>query len=302
VKLITGANGLLGSCFSSLEECHTPSCDLLVDDFEKQITNDIECVIHCAAVVGGLQANMENIADFFVSNMKININVLDACKKKNVKLLSIMSTCIYPSEDFVSYPLTENQLHMGPPHDSNFGYAYAKRMLDVMSKAYRQQYGSNFITVIPNNLYGTNDNYKIPDGHVIPSLIRRIYEAKIQNEKSIVIWGSGKPIREFTFAPDAAKIILWLANNYDEAEPVNIGNPDSISIKDLAYLLVDIIKFEGEIVFDQSKSDGQYQKPCSNQKLQKLGWEPCYTPLRAGLEKTISHFIKEYPNVRGYKK
>ena len=161
------------------------------------------------------------------------MNVLRMAFKNQSKLVSVLSTCIYPDATYVKYPLTEDQLHMGPPHQSNFGYAYAKRMLEVQSRAYRQQHGCNFISVIPNNLYGINDNYNLDSGHVIPALIRKFHEAKIFGYDHVDIWGSGTPLREFTFAHDAAKIILWLAENYDGAEPVNIGNPEQISIEKL---------------------------------------------------------------------
>jgi GDP-L-fucose synthase len=172
-------------------------------------------------------------------------------------------------------------------------------MLEVQSRAYRQQYGCNFISVIPNNLYGANDNYDLNNGHVIPALIRKFYEAKIHNRPHVVIWGSGKPLREFTFASDAAQIILWLAKNYNGEEPVNIGNPEQISIMSLAHMIAEEIGYEGDINFDRNKPDGQYQKPSSNDKLRSLGWNGEYTSLRAGLHETINLFKERYPNVRG---
>jgi len=227
------------------------------------------------------------------------MNVLDTCKKKNLKLVSVLSTCIYPDAPYVNYPLTESQLHMGPPHPSNFGYAYAKRMLDVQSRAYRKQHGCNFITVIPNSLYGLHDNYSLESGHVIPALIRKFYEAKMKKLDHVVIWGSGNPLREFTFARDAAKIILWLAENYDGEDPVNIGNNEQVSIRELAEIISEISGFEGSIIFDSSKPDGQYRKPSSNLKLRELGWQGDYISLRDGLKETIEHFVSVYPNARG---
>ena len=201
--LITGSSGLLGNEIVSL--CNSElgitskDCDLTKSNHAILALKDeqVSTVIHCAARVGGVKANTDYVADFFDENIKMNINVLNACKERNFKLVSVLSTCIYPDAPYVKYPLTEEQLHVGPPHPSNFGYAYAKRMLEVQARAYRQQHGCNFISVIPNNLYGMNDNYHLESGHVIPALIRKFYEAKINDTKSVVVWGSGKPLREF---------------------------------------------------------------------------------------------------------
>jgi len=304
-KLITGASGLLGSEILALSQgsigLNSKDCDLTESNHAILTLEDgrVDTVIHCAARVGGVKANTDYVADFFDDNVKMNMNVLNACKERKLKLVSVLSTCIYPDQLYVQYPLTEGQLHAGPPHHSNFGYAYAKRMLEVQSKAYRQQFGCNFITVIPNNLYGINDNYDLSSGHVIPALIRKFHEAKIFGYDHVDIWGSGKPMREFTFARDAAEIILWLSENYDGAEPVNIGNPEQISIMALAHMIAEEIGYDGGGNFDRSKPDGQYQKPSSNEKLKSLGWKGEYTPLRVGLRETIKSFKERYPNVRG---
>lgn len=305
-KIVTGKTGLLGSEILGLDfdaiGLSTIDTDLTKQsNFLKNFSqkHGIDTVIHCAARVGGVKANSDFVADFFDDNVNMNMNVIQNCKESKIKLVSILSTCIYPDANYVSYPLTEEQLHMGPPHYSNFGYAYAKRMLDVQSRAYRQQFGCNFITVIPNNLYGINDNYDLESGHVIPALIRKFHEAKLRNESEVMVWGSGQPLREFTFARDAANIILWLAENYDGELPVNIGNTEQISIKNLSFMIAEEIGFEGKIVFDSTKPDGQYQKPSSNQFLRSLGWKGEYTPLREGLKETINYFKERYPNVRG---
>jgi GDP-L-fucose synthase len=305
MKLITGSSGLLGSEILALSPgaigLNSRDCDLTESNHAILTLEDgrVDTVIHCAARVGGVKANTENVAGFFDDNVKMNMNVLDACREKKLKLVSILSTCIYPDAPYVKYPLTEEQLHMGPPHSSNFGYAYSKRMLEVQSRAYRQQHGCFFISAIPNNLYGVNDNYDLNSGHVIPALIRKFYEAMIAGKDEVVVWGTGRPVREFTFARDAAKIILWLANNYDGEAPVNIGNPDWISIEYLAKMIGEEIGYEGRVRFDTSKPDGQYEKPSSNEKLLTLGWKGEYTPLRVGLRETIKAYTSRYPNVRG---
>jgi len=305
--LVTGATGLLGSEVLSLLPSgsigiNSKNCDLI--DSNKLITkiiddNRIDAVFHCAARVGGLKANIDNMVSFFDDNVKINMNVLSACKEKNLKLVSVLSTCIYPDEQYITYPLTEEQLHIGPPHDSNFGYAYAKRMLEVQSRAYHQQYGCNFVNVIPNNLYGINDNYDLETSHVLPALIRKFYEAKIKGDKKVTVWGSGNPRREFTFARDAAQIIIWLMNNYDGIEPVNIGNPEQITIRDLAVNIAEEVNYKGQIEFDSSKPDGQYQKPSSNNKLKLIGWHGKYTPLREGIKEIIAVVEKSYYKLKG---
>lgn len=305
LNLVTGSAGLLGSEIMRLspgsigltsKDCDLTESDHAIHTLEEGI---VDTVIHCAARVGGVKANTDYVADFFDDNVKMNMNVLNACKERRLKLVSVLSTCIYPDAAYVKYPLTEDQLHLGPPHPSNFGYAYAKRMLEVQSRAYRQQYGCNFISVIPNNLYGLNDNYSLDSGHVIPALIRKFHEAKIEERDEVVVWGTGRPIREFTFARDAARIILWLADNYSGDEPVNIGNPDCVSIESLAKMVGEEIGYKGRLRFDTSKPDGQYEKPSSNEKLRSLGWNGSYTPLREGLRETIEWYNVHYPNVRG---
>ena len=303
-SLITGATGLLGSevLSQAAESFGLSSKDFNLTERSNLRLNPngkFDTVIHCAARVGGVKANTDYVAGFFDDNVRMNMNILEACKHDGLKLVSVLSTCIYPDAPYVKYPLTEDQLHMGPPHHSNFGYAYAKRMLEVQSRAYRQQFGCNFISVIPNNLYGVNDNYDLNSGHVIPALIRKFHEAKIDGKDEVVVWGTGRPIREFTFARDAAKIILWLAENYSGDEPVNIGNPDWVSIENLAKIIGEEIGYDGRLRFDASKPDGQYEKPSSNEKLRSLGWTGEYTSLREGLRETIKSFSNRYPRVRG---
>ena len=207
---------------------------------------------------------------------------------------------VYPDAPYVTYPLTEDQLHMGPPHASNFGYAFAKRMVDVMSRAYRQQYGCNFITAIPNNLYGENDNFDLENSHVIPALMRKIWEAKINKKPEVEVWGDGSPLREFTYSEDIAKILLFLLDNYDEPEPINIGNTEEYSIKEVTDTLCELLEYDGRIFWNITKPLGQHRKPSSNQKLINLGWkEQSYTPLKQGLKKTCEWFKITYPNIRG---
>lgn len=298
---IFGASGLLGNAliktspFLVYEHTRKEADLSLTVPFSKY--NDIW--INAAARVGGVKGNTDFIGDFYKDNINIANNVLEGARLSNVKkLISILSTCIYPDSQYVKYPITESQLHNGPPHQSNYGYAYAKRMLDVGSRVYRQQWGCNFITVVPNNLYGPHDNYNLNNGHVIPSLIRKFYEAHL-NDTDVIIWGSGNALREFTFSEDAAEIIWWCSENYNEPDPINIGNTEEVSIGDIAREIGKIIGFKNQIKFDKSKPEGQFRKPTSNKKLINLGFEAKYTPLVVGLESSIDFFINSYPNARG---
>jgi len=305
---IFGGSGLLGRALN--ETCANRNIDSLTSkdlDLSANIKNITKIFRHndvwinSAAKVGGVKANTDFIADFYQDNIAIGSNVMQLAKINKVKkLISILSTCIYPDSPYVSYPLTEDQLHMGPPHQSNFGYAYAKRMLDVASRAYRQQWNCNFIAVIPNNLYGPHDNYDINGGHVIPSLIRKFYEAHLEGHE-VVVWGTGSALREFTYSKDAAEIIWMLLDSYDTSEPINIGNTEEISIGDLANLIGKIVGYKRNIKFDHSKPEGQYRKPTSNAKLKSIASNLNYTSLEKGLTETIEHFIKNYPNIRGIK-
>ena len=306
--LVTGGHGMVGSelreirpdfLFPKKSELDLLSLDS-VKNFFGERRGEIRAVIHLAARVGGVKANSDFVADFFYQNSVMNQNLLQTCSDEKIeKVVSMLSTCVYPDEKFVRYPLTEDQLHAGPPHHSNFGYAFAKRMLDVQSRAYRKQYGCNFVTAIPNNMYGLNDNYDLESSHVIPALIRKFYEAKLHNIESVTVWGTGSPKREFTFARDAAQIALWLLENYDGENPVNIGNTGSITIKELVGIISEEVGFNGNLVFDASKPDGQFEKPSSNEKLMSIGWDGKYTNLRSGIKETVEHFSRCYPHVRG---
>ena len=311
--LITGGSGMVGSAFkqivpnakypsrAELDLTNSKSTENFLDNGNYDNGPKFDAIIHLAAKVGGVNANLSHMADFYSQNMEINNNLLkSACFNDIPKVVSLLSTCVYPDSPYVTYPLTEDQLHMGPPHQSNFGYAYAKRMVDVMSRAYRQQYGCNFITAIPNNLYGENDNFDLENSHFIPALMRKIWEAKINKQSSIEAWGDGSPLREFTYSVDVAKILMFLLENYEQAEPINIGNTEEYSIKEVVEMLCEILEYDGKINWNTNKPNGQHRKPSSNKKLLDLGWkESDYTSLKEGLKKTCEWFKINYPNIRG---
>jgi len=304
--LITGGSGMIGHALKIIkpDASFVSSRDFDLRSVEQAETMfamyEPEQVIHLAAKVGGIKANMENLGDFYTDNILINTNVLGCAKKYKVeKLVSVLSTCIYPNK--VEYPMTEEQIHTGQPHESNYAYAYAKRMLDIQSKAYRDQYGCNFITAVPNNLYGENDNYDLNNSHVIPALIHKMYKAK-QKDENVVLWGDGLPLREFTYSKDLANILLFLLEHYDGREPINVGNIGEHSISRIAQLIAGNISYNNSIIWDTKKPSGQHRKPSSNQKLLELGWRAnMYTELEEGLRHACDWFLKKYPNVRGVK-
>ena len=297
--IVTGGTGMVGNAFKNI----LPQAEYISRHQFHNLLYDIsnKYVIHLAAKVGGVKANTDYIADFYNENTIVNQKILDYAHTGGAKkVVSLLSTCVYPDAPYIKYPLTENQLHLGPPHDSNFGYAYAKRMVDVMSRAYRQQYGCNFITAIPNNLYGENDNFDLENSHVIPALIRKVWEAKINNISHVKCWGDGSPLREFTYSGDVAKILIFLLENYSNPEPINIGNAEEYSIKQVVEIICKLLEYNGDIVWELDKPSGQHRKPSSNQKLLDLGWKKeDYTSLEKGLKKTCEWFKINYPNVRG---
>ena len=304
--LITGGSGMVGTAFKNLQTKHelifvqSSQYDLVRAAPALSMFKDIrpDACIHLAAKVGGLKANLESMADFCRDNLAINNNVMAAANSCNIgRMVSLLSTCIYP--DNAVYPLTEDQIHSGEPHLTNFGYAYAKRMLDVLSRAYRKQYGCNFITAIPNNLFGENDNFDLENSHVVPAMIRKMYEAKL-NDEDVTLWGDGSPLREFTYSKDLAEILLFLLEHYDEEGPINVGNTNEISIKEVAETIAGILDFKGQIVWDITKPKGQFRKPSDNSRLLELGWsEENYTNFRKALTNVCQYVILKYPHLRG---
>jgi GDP-L-fucose synthase len=302
--LVTGGSGMLGKAMQKLLPgavyLSSKDADLTNSAATDAIFNKHkpEFVVHLAGRVGGIKANMNNLGKFYYDNIQINTNVLESSRKHNVqKVLSMLSTCVYP--DATNYPLREDTIHNGPPHHSNYAYAYAKRMVDVQSKAYRQQYGCNFITAIPNNIFGPNDNFDLEDSHVIPALIRKIYEAK-KFGKEVILWGDGTPLREFTHSYDMAKIILFVLKNYSSPEPINIGNTNEFSIKQIANMVCSIYNYDGKIIWDTTGPPGQFRKPSSNEKLLQLGWdENDFMSMQYSLEQVCDWFDKNYSMARG---
>ena len=301
--LVTGSNGLVGYAIRKLNLpnfYYITRQDVDLTHFEKTllIFKKIKParVIHLAAVVGGLGGNIIHSGDYFRNNIMINTNVLECARRcRAKKLISFMSTCVFP--DKCSYPLKEEDIHDGPPHPSNFGYAYAKRMLEVQSSAYRKEWNCNYIVAIPTNIYGPNDSWSLENGHVIPSLIHKSFIAR-RDKTDLTVWGSGKPLREFVFSDDIAKLSLWALENYDEDLPIIFSSGVEISIKELVRLIAAKMKLKGKIIFDVSKPDGQFRKPSDTAKLKKCHPDFVFTPIEKGIEETITWFESNYPHVR----
>jgi GDP-L-fucose synthase len=298
--LVTGGYGLVGSEFKNPNfiPLSSSEADLRIREDVDNIFKTIrfDSVIHCAGKVGGLGGNMHNKGQFFYDNIMINTNVIESARVHGIKnLVAFLSTCVFP--DKVDYPLTESKIHLGPPHFSNNAYAYAKRMSDVQIRAYKEQYGLNYKTVIPTNIYGPNDNYDIVNGHVIPSLIHKCYLAR-ENKTPLTIWGSGNPLREFIFSKDIAKLTEWVLYNYNENEPIILSTSEEIPIKNVVDIIVEIMNFKGEIIFDSSKPDGQFRKPSDNTKIKNYLPDFKFTPIYEGLKETIEYFENHYTLLR----
>jgi GDP-L-fucose synthase len=259
-------------------------------------------VIHLAAMVGGLFKNMKYKLQFFRDNMQMNDNILQCCNDFGVKkCVSCLSTCIFP--DKTTYPIDETMIHNGPPHPSNEGYAYAKRMLDVLNRCWNEQVGAQgckFQSVIPTNIYGPHDNYHLEDSHVIPGLIHKCYLAK-QKGEPFVVWGSGTPLRQFIYSQDLGALLVWTLDNYhDVNSPIilSVGEEDEVTIKQIAESIASIMGYTSGLQFDTSKADGQYKKTASNKKLMGLYPEFKFTPIQEGLKKSVDWFVQNYNTAR----
>ncbi len=243
-----------------------------------------------AAHVGGIQANNTYPAEFIMNNLQIQCNVIDAAYKSGVKkLLFLGSSCIYPKT--CPQPMAEEYLLTGELEPTNEAYAIAKIAGLKMCEFYNRQYGANFISVMPTNLYGPNDNFDLESSHVLPALLRKIHEAKLNNSPTVEVWGSGEPLREFLYVKDMAEACIFIMENYDAANFLNIGTGVEVSIRQLAEIIKDIVGYRGELVFDVSKPDGTPRKLLDVSKLHDLGWYH-KVDLIEGIEKTYKWYLE----------
>lgn len=303
--LVTGGSGLVGSAIQEIRNqypgyymifLNSKKCNLL--DFNETIKIfeiiKPDIVIHLAACVGGLFKNMSQKVKMIEDNLIINTNVLKASYATGVKrLVACLSTCIFP--DLTSYPINETMINNGPPHCSNEGYAYAKRILEIQCKCYNEQFGTNYFCVIPTNIYGKFDNFHLEDSHVVPALIHKCFLAK-QNNQPFIVCGTGKPLRQFIYNIDFAKIIMELIEHHESNESIIISPKDEYSIRFIAKTIADY--FEVDILFDDTYSDGQYRKTADNSKLMNILPDFTFTDITNGLIETMDWFETNYPNIR----
>jgi GDP-L-fucose synthase len=256
-----------------------------------------EYVINCAGKVGGINANNTQSAEFIRDNIMIQTNIINMCYTYSVKkLLFLGSSCIYPK--LCPQPIKEEYLLTSSLEESNIGYAIAKISGLIMCRMYNKQYGSNFISAMPTNLYGPNDNFNLKNSHVLPALIRKFHEAKIRGDESIELWGTGTAKREFLFVDDLSEALVFLMNNYNDCkEHINIGMGEDIIIKDLANLIKEIVDYDGKIFWNVDYPDGTPQKLLDVSKINNLGWK-AKIPLEDGLRKTYKWFVENYENIR----
>jgi len=291
--LVTGAHGLVGSTISTKFRPTSKELNLmnLQDIIEYISKNKNDSIIHCAAKVGGIGGNLCEPGQYFYENIIMNTNILEAARICGVKkVVSFLSTCVFPAK--ATYPLTPDQIHVGEPHITNYPYAYAKRMTDIMGRAYRKQYNSNFVTVIPCNAYGPNDSFNMKTGHVIPSIIHKCYLAK-KNNTNLNLWGTGKTIREFIYSKDLGYLAKWTLENYDDITPLILSTEDEVSIHFIAKEICYQMKFSGDIIYDGQK-EGQFRKPSDNLKLKELIPDFRFTPIETGIQETITWFLENY--------
>ena len=299
---IAGAQGMVGSAikrnlesknYNDIYWVRRKNCDLRnrleVDAYFKQAQP--EYVFLAAAKVGGILGNKNHPAEFIYDNLMIQSNVIDAAYRNGVKkLLFLGSSCIYPK--FPNIPITEDQLMTGPLESSNSAYAVAKIAGMRMCQAYRDQYGFNVISLMPTNLYGPNDSFDVNNGHVLPSLIAKFHDGLSHSEHWVIkLWGDGSPKREFLHVDDLAEACYKCMQDYDDAEHINVGTGEDVTIKELAETIVDVIGYENDYEWDTDKPNGTPRKVLNVDKIKSLGWEP-KIGLREGIESTYKWYVE----------
>ena len=303
--LVTGSNGLVGNALRELlGENHVYHTRKDADLTDEKSTNEyityhvknsgVDTIIHCAAMVGGVQANSTNNETFFIENYKINNNVITSSFENGIKnFVNLSSTCIFPDTN-ITYPLTADQIDIAPPHPSNHGYSYAKRLSGYQTKIIRQLTGNNWITIVPTNVYGPHDNFHPDHSHMIPGIIHRAYNCK-ENNEDFVVWGDGSPLRQFIHSKDLAKIILWSIDNWNSDVPFMAVNDNEHSVMDIVKIVVK--KFgikDDKLLFDETKPRGQFRKPAKSD----IPKDYEYVNIEQGITETIDWFIKNYKTLR----
>lgn len=301
--LVTGGAGFLGKHVIAQLTASGANPDLITVPRSKdhdlrslaaceQVVQGQDLVIHLAAHVGGIGLNMKKPAELFYDNLMMGVQLIHAAYQANVqKFVCVGTICAYPN--FTPIPFKESDLWNGYPEVTNAPYGVAKKALLVQLQSYRQQYGFNGVYLLPVNLYGPEDNFDPSSSHVIPALIRKVYEAQQRGDRQISVWGDGTPTREFVYSDDAARGIVMAAADYNESEPVNIGTGSEISIKDLIHLIAELMGYEGEIVWETDKPNGQPRRCLDVERAKSAFGFTAAVDFRQGLEKTIAWY-REY--------
>lgn len=303
--LVTGATGVVGGALYDIQHeypdreflfCSSKDCNLTrlneVCSYVKHIGPD--AILHLAAVSGGIELSMNYPATLLRDNVLMNINIMEASRMLGIKkIVMTLSTGMYPPD--APNPLKEEYMHNGYPHPSTYSYAFAKRLVDPMTKAYRKEYGMSVIGLIPNAIVGERSNFSYNAATMVPALIRRFYENRNSNEK-LVVWGDGLPLREITYGKDIARTFMWCLDHYDDEYALNIGSTEEMSVKDIAYNIANIMNIDrGRIVFDNAKPSGVFRKSTDNSKFIQLS-KFSYMSIRETLQHTIDYFCAHYPD------
>lgn len=303
--LVTGSSGVIGGALHDLQGEHpdrqfifvrSKDCDLTRIDAVKKYVAECrpDAIIHLAAVSGGIELSMKRPATLLRDNILMNLNIMEAARECGVKkVIMTLSSGMYPAD--APNPLREESIHNGYPHPTTYSYAFAKRLVDPQIRAYRTEYNLNAIGLIPNAILGERSNFSYDAATMVPALIRRFYEHREGNDQ-IVVWGDGSPLREITYGKDMAKVYLWCLDHYDNEQVLNVGSTEEVSVKDIAYMISDILKIDrARIVFDTTKPSGQHRKATDNSRFMALS-NFHYTPIREALNKTVEYFASHYPD------
>lgn len=309
--LVTGGTGVAGRAIYALQGKYPMKCFVFAGSKDCDLTdkpktlgfiesNNIDEIIHLAAISGSISMSAKHPATILRDNVLMSLNVLEAARMLKIeKVVMTLTTGMYPTS--AENPIREGSIHEGPPSESNYGSSFAKRLIEPSIRAYREEYNLNVIGLVPNGIFGEDDNFSYEDAPLVPALIRRFYDNR-NSSSEIVIRGDGKSLREYTYSSDIARAFIWCLNNYDSHEILNIGNTEEYSIEQIASMIAEFLNIDKKrIRFDMSKPQGVFRKSTSNSKFLGL-FNFQYTPFKYGLERTVKWFCDNYPSIRTYSK